>query len=50
VDWISLRIGTSGGLLWWIFGFHKTSMISSRIAAQLADSQEWFSFVKLVKF
>jgi hypothetical protein len=34
VDWIWLRIGTSGGLLWtryWAFGFHK--MLGSSWAA-----------------
>jgi hypothetical protein len=42
---ISLRIGTSGGLLWtrqWTFGFHKI-LGSSWVAAQLAASQEGLS-------
>jgi hypothetical protein len=48
---IWLRIGTSGGLLWtryWALGFHKM-LGHSRIAAQLATSQEGLSSIELVR-
>jgi hypothetical protein len=49
VDWIWLRIGTDGGLLWmrqWTSGLHKTRGISW-LAEDLLASQEWLWSMKL---